>query len=141
MRRTRPTPKPAGQTLCPLCGTSHLDPDEHSDRYYRVNIVRSYRTERGEYDPPLPSPAKRRHIRIRAGKTQQDVADDIADLCSLNVSRDLVCRWEKPTGYAGDYRLPGREPTGAKRRAYAALLEELKRMPPATKQSRRLRDA
>lgn len=96
-------------------------------------MVRSHKAERGEHDPPLPSLAERRLIRVRAGGTQQYVADEILERWGLRVTRGMACRWERPVGYAGDgYRLPGREPSGAKRRAYAELLEEMRRMPPTT---------
>jgi len=65
--------------------------------------------------------------------TQQERADKLVERSGLHVTKQMVSRWEKPVGYGpGDVRLPGREPLGELRRAYAALLEELKRKPPAT---------
>jgi hypothetical protein len=103
-------------------------------------MIRGTKFDKGLLDPPLQSPAERRRIRKRVGWTQEWPADVHFDRSRLRVTRQMVSRWEKPVGYGpGDVRLPGREPTGAKRRAYAALLEALKRLPPAaTKQSRRL---
>ena len=76
----------------------------------------------GAYDPPLPPPAERRRIRKAAGLAQIDIAG------LLGVGEDLVYRWEKPVGYdENGNRLPGREPIGRVRRAYAMLLEMAER--------------
>jgi transcriptional regulator with XRE-family HTH domain len=58
----------------------------------------------------LPVPAERRRIRIAAGASLRDLAN------ALGVSHAAVADWER-----------GATPRG-KRVAYAALLEELKRM-------------
>ena len=71
-----------------------------TETQYRVFIRWNTKLDKGEFDPPLPSRAERRRIREAAGPTQRYVADE------LDVSRHLVCRWEKPVGYAGDRRLP-----------------------------------
>lgn len=65
------------------------------------------------------------------------MADEIVERWGLRATHGVVCRWERPVGYAGDgYRLSGREPSGATRRACAEVLEEMKCMPPG-----HLRDA
>jgi hypothetical protein len=124
---------------CDLCGrvrTDHVEDMEHAFGLSREDVARLTRTEirsfvrwstkvrEGEYEPELPSPAERRRIRLAAGFTQEDVGD------MLEVSHDLVYRWEKPAGYLGGRRLPGREPTGERRRAYAQLLENMKQITP-----------
>jgi DNA-binding XRE family transcriptional regulator len=77
----------------------------------------------GAYDPPLPDPAERRRIREAAGLTQQDVAAE------LGVHQSLISFWKKagPLGYneRGE-RLPKCEPSGERRRQYAALLKMVK---------------
>jgi hypothetical protein len=72
-----------------------------------------------KYNSSLPSPDDRKRIRVRAGLTQQALADE------LLVSRWTVTRWEKPAGYRRGVRLPGREPVGALRAAYSNLLRDL----------------
>ena len=72
-------------------------------------------------DPPLPPPEERRHIREAAGLTQQKLAD------VLFVSRYTIGRWERPAGYDGWDRLPGREPFGELRKDYAKVLRNLQR--------------
>lgn len=61
----------------------------------------------------LPGPAERRHIRLSAGQTQEQVAE------LLGVTRDAVGRWEK-TG-------PGRrDPRPETAALYAVVLDELR---------------
>ena len=57
----------------------------------------------------LPTPKRRRAIRLRAGLVQQDVAD------ALGVTREAVAKWE-----TGD-----RAPRGELLQAYVALLQQL----------------
>jgi DNA-binding transcriptional regulator YiaG len=71
------------------------------------------------YTAPLPSPEHRKHIRERAGLTQEDLADE---LC---VTRWTVTRWEKPAGYRNGKRMAGREPVGELRKNYSELLRAL----------------
>lgn len=53
--------------------------------------------------------------------TQEDLGDD------LEVSRDTVYRWKQDAvGYSEMTRLPGREPSGKLRTAYAMLLDDLR---------------
>jgi hypothetical protein len=112
-------------------------PTEKQQRHFMIQGTKFYK---GLLDPPLQSPAGRRRIRDRVQWTQEQLADELVDRSGLHVTRQMVSRWERPVGYGpGDVRLPGREPLGERRRAYAELLEVLKRMPPATtKQSSRL---
>lgn len=60
----------------------------------------------------LPAPAGRRAIRLAVGATQQQVADE------LGIDRVTIARWE----------LGLREPRGALRLRYLALLDELRRL-------------
>ena len=97
------------------------DPDnldlDHMNEPVSNAMVRTAERERaGKYSAPLPSPANRKLIRKRSGRTQQQVANE------LRVSRDTVAKWEKIAGWDGDRELPGREPSGEERAAYSRLL-------------------
>ena len=143
MRRPNLDAKPVEDLPCAICGRVRADPTHDSIDWTPIgrgthlfqltaddcarltepqlnHLIRlEEKRQRGLLDPPLPPPAERRRIRQAAGWTQNDVADTIC------VSRHLVFRWEKPVGYDGTRRLPGREPCGKERREYAALLQVL----------------
>ena len=118
---------------CGLCGVLRLDHDAEvlghewrapeseaiTDQETQARINTLMRELDGAYDAPLPPPSERRRIREAAGRTQQQIADE------LHVSRHTVGRFERPAGWVGSQRLPGREPTGAVRAAYSALLKRL----------------
>ena len=74
---------------------------------------------RGEYTAPLPPPLDRKRIRVDAGWSQLNVAEE------LHISRHTVMRYERRAGYRRGKSLPGREPTRALREAYATLLQRL----------------
>ncbi len=117
---------------CAKCDRPQRDHDLASDHEFQLAIgalddftsteVNSWirfstRRRKGDYDVPLAPPAERRCIREQAGWTQEDLGDE------LEKSRHMVSRWEKEaTGYSGGERLPGREPSGEVRSAYADLL-------------------
>ena len=84
----------------------------------------------GKYDPRLPGYAERRRIRERAGWSRQQVADELSERLGHEVNRRSVHRWEQPVGRLGKERLPGREPSGDRRRVYAELPTELRRTRP-----------
>lgn len=76
-------------------------------------------SERETYSVELPSPRNRKRLREAAGLTQADVAK------RLFVERTTVARWEMPSGYTGDMRLNGREPSGDLRTTYSELLRSI----------------
>ena len=131
-----PTTLPCARCGRPLSDQSHIRHDEPevaekhrfemheedasslSEQQWRVWMRMSTKFWAGGFDPPLPPPAERRRLRKAAGLAQIDIAG------MLHVGEDIVYRWEKPVGYdERGNRLPGREPVGSVRRAYAMLLE------------------
>lgn len=132
MRPPHSDPVPTDNMPCLLCGrplSEHAEGD-HTDSEYRHLMQRIDKFDRGGFDPPLPSPPERRRIREEADLTQRDVAAELNhELPSkLRVTHHIIYRWEKRVGYDGHRRLPGREPTGQRRQAYADLLDKMERL-------------
>jgi DNA-binding XRE family transcriptional regulator len=84
-----------------------------------TNMRMNTRVLRGDYAAPLPPPAERRRIRLAAGWTQEQVADE------LHISRQYVSSFEKSPGWRQGVRLRGREPTRELRAEYSELLRRL----------------
>ena len=102
-------------------GQEWLAPDSEAitDEDAQARIRTFAREWSGDYASPLPRPAERRRIRVEAGWTQHQVADE------LHGSRHTVARFERIAGWRNGVRLPGREPSAETRVLYSKLLRRL----------------